>query len=287
MESAPIRVLVVDDEPLARRTLVLLLSADPQVEVVGEAGNGAVAVQMIRDLAPDLVFLDVQMPEMDGFAVLRALDADRAPAVVFVTAFDEHAVRAFDANAADYLLKPFDDERFARALARARGRVGDRRVRELAVRLAGMLGGAPAPPPVASPVAVAPSAVTSPPPLSKPPPDAESPAYADRIVLRDAGRITFVDAAAIDWIEADDYVVRLHAGAATHLLREPLRDLERRLDPRRFFRIHRSTIVNLGSVKELQPYFHGDYVVILRDGTRLRLSRSRREQLQALLGARI
>ena len=106
-------------------------------------------------------------------------------------------------------------------------------------------------------------------------------------MLRDAGRITFVDAAAIDWIEADDYVVRLHAGAATHLLREPLRDLERRLDPRRFFRIHRSTIVNLGSVKELQPYFHGDYVVILRDGTRLRLSRTRRERLQALLGARI
>ena len=284
MESAPVRVLVVDDEPLARRTLALLLSADPEVEVVGEAGNGALAVQMIRDLAPDLVFLDVQMPEMDGFGVLRALDAERAPAVVFVTAFDEHAVRAFDANAADYLLKPFDDERFARALARAKGRVGDRRVRELAVRLAGMLGGAPVPPSIPPPAsAPPPPSVPSAPPGPEPPPAA----YADRIVLRDAGRITFVDTAAIDWIEAEDYVVRLHAGAATHLLREPLRDLERRLDPRRFFRIHRSTIVNLGSVKELQPYFHGDYVVILRDGTRLRLSRSRREQLQALLGARI
>jgi two-component system LytT family response regulator len=283
MESAPVRVLVVDDEPLARRTLVLLLSADPQVEVVGEAGNGAIAVQMICDLAPDLVFLDVQMPEMDGFGVLRALDAERAPAVVFVTAFDEHAVRAFDANAADYLLKPFDDERFARALARAKGRVGDRRVRELAVRLAGMLGGAPVPP------SILPASAPPPPPAPAPSPEPEPQpaAYADRIVLRDAGRIMFVDTAAIDWIEAEDYVVRLHAGGATHLLREPLRDLERRLDPRRFFRIHRSTIVNLGSVKELQPYFHGDYVVILRDGTRLRLSRSRREQLQALLGARI
>jgi two-component system LytT family response regulator len=284
MDSAPVRVLVVDDEPLARRTLQLLLSADPQLEVVGEAGNGALAVQMIRDLAPDLVFLDVQMPEMDGFGVLRALEGEHAPAVVFVTAFDEHAVRAFDANAADYLLKPFDDERFARALARAKGRVGDRRVRELAVRLAGMLGGG-------APASAPPPAPVPPPPPATPPsasaPEPQPAAYADRIVLRDAGRITFVDAATIDWIEAEDYVVRLHAGAATHLLREPLRDLERRLDPRRFFRIHRSTIVNLGSVKELQPYFHGDYVVILRDGTRLRLSRSRREQLQALLGARI
>jgi two-component system LytT family response regulator len=279
MDPAPVRVLVVDDEPLARRTLLMLLGADPQVEVVGEAGNGARAVEMIRELAPDLVFLDVQMPEMDGFGVLRALDAERAPAVVFVTAYDEHAVRAFDANAADYLLKPFDDERFARALARAKGRVGDRRVRELAVRLAGMLGGAPSLPAAAPP----------PPPPSAPRSESEPQpaAYADRIVLRDAGRISFVDAVSIDWIEADDYVVKLHAGAATHLLREPLRDLERRLDPRRFARIHRSTIVNLGSVKELQPYFHGDYVVILRDGTRLRLSRSRREHLQALLGARI
>jgi two-component system LytT family response regulator len=196
---------------------VLLLSADPQVEVVGEAGNGALAVQMIRGLAPDLVFLDVRMPELDGFGVLRALDAEGAPAVVFVTAFDEHAVRAFDAGAADYLLKPFDDERFARALARAKGRVGDRRVRELAVRLAGMLGGAPAPPPASAPASA---------PAAQPAADA-APAYAERIVLRDAGRISFV------------------------------------------------------------PYFHGDYVVILRDGTRLRLSRSRRERLQALLGARI
>ena len=292
-DGAPLRVLVVDDEPLARRTLLLLLSDDPQVQVVGEAGNGALAVEMIRAQSPDLVFLDVQMPEMDGFEVLRALPPECAPAVVFVTAYDEHAVRAFDANAADYLLKPFDDERFARALARAKARAGDRRVRELAVRLAGMLGGAaptpsPAAPPaqpVAPPPPAAPAPIASTPPSS--PPSPEGGGYAERIVLKDAGRITFVDAASVDWIEADDYVVRLHAGTATHLLREPLRDLERRLDPRRFFRIHRSTIVNLGSVKELQPYFHGDYVVILRDGTRLRLSRSRREQLQAMLGARI
>ncbi len=271
--QARVRVLVVDDEPLARRTLRVLLGEDAEVEVVGEAGNGAEAVELIRTLAPDLVFLDVQMPEMDGFAVLRALEPGQVPAVVFVTAFDEHAVRAFDSEAADYLLKPFDDERFARALARAKARIGDRRVRELASRLAAALSPAAPAAPVAEPAPPRPAA------------PAAEPKYADRLVLKDTGRITFVDVAAIDWIEADDYVVKLHAGAKTHLLREPLRDLERRLDPRRFARIHRSTIVNIGSVKELQPYFHGDYVVIMRDGTRLRLARTRRDRLEALLGA--
>ncbi len=271
----PLRVVLVDDEPWARKGLRVLLEPVPGVEIVGEAGNGAEAVEVIRDAAPDLVFLDVQMPEMDGFGVLRALGPERAPAVVFVTAYDEHAVRAFDANAADYLLKPFDDERFHRALDRARARVGDRRVRELASRLATLL---------------AANGAESPPPLFAHPPvtteDAPPAGPSDRIVLKSNGRITFLETASIDWIEAADYVVRLHAGGATHVLREPISDLERRLDPRRFFRIHRSTIVNLASVKEMQPLFHGEYAVILRDGTRLRLSRSRRDRLQALLGAR-
>jgi two-component system LytT family response regulator len=276
--DAPLRVLVVDDEPLARKTLRILLAREEGVEVIGEAGDGATAVRAIRESEPDLVFLDVQMPEMDGFAVLRALGPEEAPAVVFVTAYDEFAVHAFDAEAADYLLKPFDDERFTRALARARARVGDRRVRELATRLASLLspaGGAPAVP-ASSPAA--------PPP---PPGDAPAPsaAYAERIVLKDSSRVTFLETAKIDWIEASDYVVRLHAGGTVHTLREPLRDLEARLDPRRFVRIHRSAIVNLASVRELQPLFHGDYVVILRDGTRLRLSRTRREKLEAMLGA--
>ena len=295
--QVPLRVLVVDDEPLARKSVRILLEDVPGAEVVGEAGNGRDAVAAIRELRPDLVFLDVQMPEMDGFDVLRSLGPQEMPTVVFVTAYDEHAVRAFDVHAADYLLKPFDDERFHRALARARARVGDRHARELAARLASLLspGGvpsvaAPFPNPISAPnTAPASSTETSP----APPADAKSPAigaapkYADRIVLKGNNRITFLETDAIDWIEAADYVVRLHAGGAVHTLREPLADLERRLDPRRFFRIHRSTIVNLSRVKELQPLFHGEYVVILRDGSKLRLSRSRREGLEALLGARL
>jgi two-component system LytT family response regulator len=272
----PVRVAVVDDEPLARRTLRVLLDPVDGVEVVGEAGNGAEAVELIRDSAPDLVFLDVQMPEMDGFEVLKAL-GPAAPAVIFVTAFDEHAVSAFDANAADYLLKPFDDDRFHRALARARARIGDARVRELAARLAHLLAPSDAPP-------VAPTAPSTVSATSSPAPPA---GYAERIVVKKNNRVTLVDTAAIDWIEASDYVVRIHVGPAVHVLREPIGDLEKRLDPRRFFRVHRSTIVNLASVKELQPLFHGEYVVIMRDGTELRLSRSRRDRLQQLLGARI
>ncbi|HEU4557852.1 MAG TPA: LytTR family DNA-binding domain-containing protein [Longimicrobium sp.] len=272
----PVRVAIVDDEPLARRTLRVLLDPVDGVEIVGEAGNGAEAVEVIRDSAPDLVFLDVQMPEMDGFQVLKTL-GPAAPAVIFVTAFDEHAVNAFDANAADYLLKPFDDDRFHRALSRARARIGDARVRELAGRLANLLSPAETPSLAPSAPAVAPTTA----------PAAVSAGYAERIVVKKNNRVTLVDTATIDWIEASDYVVRIHAGAAVHVLREPISDLEKRLDPRRFFRVHRSTIVNLASVKELQPLFHGEYVVIMRDGTELRLSRSRRERLQQLLGARI
>ena len=268
-----VRVAIVDDEPLARRTLRVLLSPVDGVEIVGEAGNGAEAVEVIRGAAPDLVFLDVQMPEMDGFEVLKTL-GPAAPAVVFVTAFDEHAVSAFDANAADYLLKPFDDERFHRALARARARIGDARVRELAGRLAHLL---------------SPSAATASPSASavEAPPSVVPAGFAEWIVVKKNHRVTLLDTAMIDWIEASDYVVRIHAGPAVHVLREPIADLEKRLDPRRFFRVHRSTIVNLASVKELQPLFHGEYVVIMRDGTELRLSRSRRDRLQQLLGARI
>ena len=277
MPETPLRVMVVDDEPLARKSVRILLQDAANVEVVGEAGNGPEAVERIAEAAPDLVFLDVQMPEMDGFEVLRALGPGRVPAVVFVTAYDEHAVRAFDAAAVDYLLKPFDDERFHRALERARARIGDRRVRELASRLAQVLSGAgvetPSPPPSPSP------------PESRPAPADAARSSTERIVLKNNGRITFLDVEKIDWIEAADYVVKLHAAGAVHLLREPIKELEARLDPRRFFRIHRSTIVNLGSVKELQPLFHGEYVVIMRDGAKLRLSRSRRERLEELLGS--
>jgi two-component system LytT family response regulator len=275
--QAPVRVVIVDDEPLARRTLRVLLEPEAGVEIVAEAGNGAEALDAIAATQPDLVFLDVQMPEMDGFEVLNALGPERMPAVIFVTAFDEHAVRAFDAEAADYLLKPFDDERFARALARARARIGDGRVRELASRLAQML----------SPASAAPHLPTSPPSSSPAGETGDAPRFAERIVVKRNSRVTLLDVQTVDWIEAADYVVRIHAGGAVHVLREPIADLERRLDPRRFFRIHRSTIVNLASVKELQPLFHGEYVVIMRDGSELRLSRARRDRLQQLLGARI
>jgi two-component system, LytTR family, response regulator len=267
----PLRVAIVDDEPLARRTLRVLLEPQEGVEVVAEAGNGAEALDAIAAASPDLVFLDVQMPEMDGFEVLNALGPERTPAIVFVTAFDEHAVRAFDAEAADYLLKPFDDERFHRALSRARARIGDARVRDLASRLAQMLS------PAAAATSSSPSAV----------PSASATPYAERIVVKKNSRVTLLDVQAVDWIEAADYVVRIHAGGAVHVLREPIAELEQRLDPRRFFRIHRSTIVNLDRVKELQPLFHGEYVVIMRGGAELRLSRARRDRLQQLLGARI
>ncbi|HSU16810.1 LytTR family DNA-binding domain-containing protein [Longimicrobium sp.] len=275
--QAPVRVVIVDDEPLARRTLRVLLQPEAGVEVVAEAGNGAEALDAIAATQPDLVFLDVQMPEMDGFEVLNALGPERTPAVIFVTAFDEHAVRAFDAEAADYLLKPFDDERFARALARARARIGDGRVRELASRLARMLS-PDSPAPHLPATTISPSAVAE---------TADAPRFAERIVVKKNSRVTLLDVQTVDWIEAADYVVRIHAGGAVHVLREPIADLEKRLDPRRFFRIHRSTIVNLASVKELQPLFHGEYVVIMRDGSELRLSRARRDRLQQLLGARI
>ena len=270
----PLRVVIVDDEPLARRTLRVLLEPEEGVEIVAEAGNGAEALEAVAATSPDLVFLDVQMPEMDGFEVLNALGPERTPAVIFVTAFDEHAVRAFDAEAADYLLKPFDDERFRRALSRARARIGDARVRDLASRLARML---------------SPTSPISHPPISQAQETAAGPfpAYAERIVVKKNSRVTLLDVRTVDWIEAADYVVRIHAGGAVHVLREPIAELEQRLDPRRFFRIHRSTIVNLGSVKELQPLFHGEYVVIMRDGAELRLSRARRDRLQQLLGARI
>ena len=299
MAEAPLKVLVVDDEPLARRSLRILLSEAPAVEVVGEAGNGRDAVDAVRRLAPDLVFLDVQMPEMDGFGVLRSLEAHEMPTVVFVTAYDEHAVRAFDVHAADYLLKPFDDDRFHRALHRARARVGDRRARELAARLAHLLASAGVDAGLATPASPAPPPADRAPSMDRQPAadsgvDAGRSAFsevraelADRIVLKANGRVTFLAVESIDWIEAADYVVRLHAGGAVHTLREPLADLEKRLDPRRFFRIHRSTIVNLDRVKELQPLFYGEYVVILRDGQKLRLSRSRREGLEALLGTRL
>jgi two-component system LytT family response regulator len=252
------RVVIADDEPLARERIELLLAGRPDVEVVAAAGDGRAAVEAVRAHRPDLLFLDVQMPELDGFGVLRELGADAPPAVVFCTAYDQFALRAFEVHALDYLLKPFDEERFTAALERARAQVARRGAGEdLGAKLAALL------------AAARPAAAE---------------AKADRLAVKTDGRVLLVKHADIDWVEAADNYVNLHVGRDSHLMRETMNSLEQRLDPERFVRISRSTIVNLDRVKELQPMFHGDYTVILRDGTKLSLSRNYRERLAHLLG---
>ncbi|HTD60671.1 MAG TPA: LytTR family DNA-binding domain-containing protein [Gemmatimonadaceae bacterium] len=246
-----LKVVVVDDEPIAREGLRALLAADRDVEVVAECGDGASAVETIRWTRPDIVFLDVQMPDVDGFDVLRALAGEPLPAVVFVTAYDKYALRAFDVHAVDYLLKPFHDERFAEALARAKARRGE----DMSGRIARLL-------------------------------DERKPKVM-RVLVKTSGRVLFLRADEIDWIEAADYYVKLHVAGKVHMLRESMAALEARLDPELFFRVHRSAIVNLERVRELQPYSRREHVLVLRDGTRLRLTRSRRERLAALLGQRL
>ncbi|HUP19881.1 MAG TPA: LytTR family DNA-binding domain-containing protein [Gemmatimonadota bacterium] len=265
----PVKVLVVDDEPLARRRIRRLLEKRDGVEVLGECANGRIAADAIEEQEPDIVFLDIQMPERDGFQALASVQTPRPPVVVFVTAYGEHALRAFEVNALDYLLKPFDDERFDRTLDRAIRRVEERETADLRTQLIRLLDveekGEPGPREPAAARAHG----------EEPP---------DRIVIRDDDRLYFVKTEDIDWIEAADYQARLHTGTESHVIRESLTSLEERLDPRRFVRIHRSTIVNLDRVKELQPWFHGAYAVVLEDGTELRLSRGRRKELERRLG---
>jgi two-component system, LytTR family, response regulator len=256
--SRPLRVLVVDDEPLARSGVADLVREDPDLQVIGECGDGASAVKAIRGLRPDLVLLDVQMPELDGFDVLRRLDPDELPAVIFITAYDHFAVGAFEVHALDYLVKPFDDARFAESIARAKAAIRGARTGELSQRLAGLLeqltAGGPAE------------------------------GWLSRIVVKTARSVVLVRVEDIDWIEASDYCVKLHVQGRVHVLRESLQALELRLDPSRFFRIHRSGIVNLDRITELQPFFKGEHIVMLRDGSKLKLSRGRRRELETRLG---
>lgn len=259
--ARPIRTMIVDDEQMARASIRVLVGEDPEIELVGECSSGLEAVSAIAARAPELVFLDVQMPRMNGFEVLAALGDNRRFAVVFVTAFDSYAIEAFDASAIDYVLKPFDDRRFHRALDRAKDQVRRARLDLIASELVGVRSDKPTPAPP-----VEPRTTTG-----------------ERLVIRDGGRTVFVPLAEIDWIEAADYYVQLHVGAKSYLHREPMRDLEARLDPRRFARIHRSTIVAIDRVAELRPSAHGDHCVRLRDGTDLKLSRARRGRLRVLL----
>lgn len=261
-----IKTLIVDDEPLSRERIRTLLAPQPDVEIVGECGDGRQALAAMQRTRPDLLFLDVQMPDLDGFGLLQAMpaanDSGRLPVVVFVTAYDQYALRAFEVNALDYLLKPFDEERFLQALERARKQV----------QLAGAVQSGAGKNAAAGRRFL--SVVRDAQPHTKP---------AERIVVRSGGRVFFLRTDEIDWVEAASNYVRIHAGADSHLLRETMNGIEARLDPEKFLRIHRSTIINVDRVAELKPWFHGDYAVTLRDGTRLTLSRGHRDKLQQFL----
>ncbi len=251
-----IRALIVDDEPLARERISSLLAEDPDVEVIGECSDGREALEEIRQQSPDLVFLDVQMAEMDGFAVLDELGEGRIPAIIFVTAYDQHALKAFEFHALDFLLKPFDRERFDRALSRIKDHLQFATPGVLSQRILNLLED-----------------------LKRP-----QPGYVDRLALKTGGRVSFLKADEIDWIEGEGNYARLHVAKQSHLIRETMNQLEGRLDPTRFLRIHRSTIVNTERIKEIQPLFNGAYGVLLKDGTRLTLSRGYRERLKVLTG---
>lgn len=249
-----IRTLIVDDEELARQRVRELLAEAEDVEVLGECANGEEAVFRIRSLQPDLVYLDVQMPEMDGFQVLQSLELQWMPVVVFVTAYDEHAMRAFDAHAVDYLLKPFHRSRFDVSLERARALLNQRLDQNVDGRIRTML------------AALRP----------------EHP-YLERVVVRLGQRIQFVRVDDVDWIAAEGNYVRLHTGKRTHLVREPLSRLVERLDPARFLRIHRSTVLNIERIREIQPLGKGAYVVVLEDGTKLTSTSTFRDGIDALI----
>ena len=245
-----IRVLIVDDEPLARQRIRDLLVRDPEVEISGECADGFEAVAEIRRAPPDVLFLDIQMPEKGGFDVLREVGIETIPAVVFVTAYDQHALRAFQAHALDYLLKPFDDERFAYALRRAKAYVRGAREGNLTLRIVTLLEGLK-----------------------------DRPSYLERILVRAGATMTFLRTVEVDWIKAEGNYVRLHAGGSSYLLRETVANMEAQLDPSAFLRIHRSTIVNIDRVREIHQLFHGDYRVKLADGSQHALSRSYRDRL--------
>ena len=250
--AAAVRALIVDDEPLAREHLRALLADEPDVDVVGEAGGGSTAIQLIGALEPDLVFLDVQMPGCDGFQVLSAIAPTHAPVVVFVTAYDAHALRAFDVAAVDYLLKPVVEARFRAAVRRAVKRVRES-AGESASRRAALL------------ATLAPLA------------GAEEP-----FPIRADGRVTFVKPREIDWIDADDDTVRVHVGERVYVMRETMTAIEGRLPPG-FVRIHRSTIVNRDRIREIQPWFKGDFVLVLADGTRLTSGRTYQAHVRQLI----
>jgi two-component system LytT family response regulator len=249
--GAPLEVIVIDDEPLARDLIGAMLAKHHDVRVVGE-GAGVDAAAMVARTRPDIMFLDIQMPEVDGFRLLELVGPEAVPAIVFVTAYDRYALKAFEVHALDYLLKPVDERRFSVALEHAKKRARERRHGQVDARIAELI--------------------------------AARASSRSRFLVPVRGKVIVVDAAHIDWIEAADYYVSLHvsspAGSGSHLLRETMDDLERQLDPDQFVRVHRSAIVNLERVREIHPLFRGDCALVLADGARVKLSRSRRKRFE-------
>ncbi|HLE32216.1 MAG TPA: LytTR family DNA-binding domain-containing protein [Bacteroidota bacterium] len=251
--SLRIRTLIVDDEQLARERLQILLKDDLDIHVIGECATGKDAVEVIRNESPDLVFLDVQMPEGNGFEVLESVDFHKMPIVVFVTAYDQYAIRAFDVHALDYLLKPFDHARFEKALVRAKSEVVLRNNTNVDQKLLSLL-----------------EHIES------------NKKHLDRILVKSSGRVFFLRFDEIDWIESSGNYVKLHVGSESHLLRETMTQMEQKLEAGKFVRIHRTTIVNIDRIKELQPWFNGDYIVLLLNGTKLTASRGYKKKLSEM-----
>ena len=260
-KTKKVRALIVDDEPLARRTIRELLAQDQDVEIIGECGSGLEAVRLITEQPPDLLFLDIQMPGLNGFETLAKIQPERIPAIVFVTAYDQYALRAFEVHALDYLLKPFTDKRFEEMLRQAKAQLELKEINTISKSLLSLLGEQTAHEPAR----------------------AAKKSFLSRFMIKAGGRVVLIKASDVDWIAADDYFIKLHVSGKSHLLRMSMNELEQKLDPEAFLRVHRSTIVNFDRVKELKQTSNGEYVVVLKDETELKLSRGRRARLEQLL----
>lgn len=255
MKNACIRALIVDDEPLARKFIRRMLKDDREIEIVGESSNGKDAVTMIGKHNPDIVFLDVQMPEMDGFAVLDSIRSGQLPEIIFTTAYEQYAIRAFELHALDYLLKPFDQARFKDAIKYAKECFQSDRQQDGRAQIGALL-----------------ESIRN------------KTEYLERVVIKAGGRITFLNTREINWIEADDKYVHLHTDKTNPMVRQTLSAMEAQLDPKKFRRIHRSAIVNVERIKELQPLFNGEHSIVLENGTKLTLSRNYKDKLFEFLG---
>ena len=248
-----LRCLIVDDEPLARDSIRMMVEKDRELQIIGECSNGLEALKAIREQNPDVVFLDIQMPQLDGFGVVKGLKNQTLPYIIFVTAYDQYAVRAFDVHALDYLLKPLDEERFERATERAKTNLQSQS--EWAQQITSFLDEV----------------------------ENRDSQYLDRLMIKEDGRIFLLNVADVDWIEAKGNYLLIHSGKKSHLMREAMAAMETKLDPNKFFRIHRSTIVNIDRIFELQSLYHGDSRIILQDGTKLLMSRRFRDKLKSHL----